>query len=110
MQIPDLPHFHVGKRLVDTPITYGVRSPLLEQSLVENWSDEVHAFRDFAVTRVGRHLTRFAIGSAAVGVYHATQIKWIRYSIKGVARFAPVVGWGLLAYDLYNLGEDLDLY
>ncbi len=86
------------------------QSKLLQTSVVENLPDAVDAFRNFAITRVGRHAQRLAIGTVGVGVYLATDIKWIRYSIKGVAKFAPVIGWGLLAYDLYNLGEDLDLY
>ncbi len=111
-----IPVLRAGRHLIDQhsvsrpwePRAY--RSHDLESAVVENWSDEIDAFRTFAATRFGRHLTRFAIGSAGVGLYQATQIKWIRYSIKGVAKFAPVIGWGLLAYDLYNLGEDLELY
>ncbi len=110
MQIPALPHFHAGKRLIDTPVTYGVRSPLLEQSVVENWSDEAEAFRTFIGTRIGRHVTRAAVGASLGALYQATNIRWVRYSVKGVIRFVPVIGWGLLAYDLYNLGDDLDLY
>jgi hypothetical protein len=39
-----------------------------------------------------------------------SKVTWLKYTTKGVSRFIPIVGWGLLAYDLYNLGEDLDLY
>lgn len=88
----------------------GFRSPKLEAAVVENWSDEIEAFRNFAVTRAGRQFTRAIVGSVAYGAYHATKIKWLRYTVKGAVRFVPIVGWGLLAYDLYNLGEDLDFY
>ncbi len=111
MQIPTNPYFQGGKRLVDDfPLIYGNRSPQLEQAIFDNWSDEIEAFRDFAVTRGGRTITRTIGLSALTGVYHATKIRWIRYTVKGAVRFIPIVGWGLLAYDLYNLGEDLDLY
>ncbi len=111
MDIPALPFFQGGKRFVDTyPLIYGNRSPQLEQAVIENWSDEVAAFRDFALTRGGRTVTRTIGLSALSGIYHATKVRWIRYTVKGAVRFIPVIGWGLLAYDLYNLGEDLDLY
>ena len=87
------------------------RSTALESAVVDNWSDEMTAFRDFAATRVKRHITRFMVGSAGVGLLATfPQVKWLRYTVKGAARFAPVVGWGLLAYDLYHLGDDLDIY
>ncbi len=107
----------VGKKMFDqveqpsmpwNPRAYSNKQ--LQQSVAENWSDEIAAFRTFAITRVGRHFTRFTLGSVGVGIYQATNVKWIRYTIKGIARFAPVIGWGLLAYDLYHLGEDLDIY
>lgn len=90
-------------------MNHGVRSPLLEKAAL-SLKDEVEAFRNFAVTRVGRQFTRAIVGSVAYGAFHATKIKWLRYTVKGAVRFVPIVGWGLLAYDLYNLGEDLDLY
>ena len=101
---------HVGRRVSHTPwMEHGYRSPILEQAAF-SLKDEVQSFRDFAVTRAGRQFTRAVVGSVAYGAYHATKIKWIRYTVKGAVRFVPIVGWGLLAYDLYNLGEDLDLY
>jgi hypothetical protein len=39
-----------------------------------------------------------------------SKVTWLKYTTKGASRFIPIVGWGLLAYDLYNLGEDLELY
>ncbi len=86
------------------------RSPALESAAADNLVDEVEAFRNFAVTRAGRRITRYAVGGALSFGYYAAGTQWLRYTIKGVTRFVPVIGWGLLAYDLYNLGEDLDLY
>ena len=85
------------------------RSPLLEQAVLDR-RDEIEAFRDFAITRAGRHVTSTVVGASLGAMYQVSKCRWLRYTIKGVTRFVPVIGWGLLAYDLYNLGEDLDLY
>ncbi len=98
---PFIPYYYQDPISVDRKLIHAVS---------ENWTDEVQAFRDFVITRVERHVTRAAVGASLGTVYHASNIRWLRYTIKGVTRFVPVIGWGLLAYDLYNLGEDLDLY
>ncbi len=103
------------RRKASSYVPYYYQDPIsvdreLISAVAENWSDEIEAFRDFAVTRIGRHVTRAVVGASLVALYQMSNIRWLRYTVKGVTRFIPIVGWGLLAYDLYNLGEDLDMY
>ncbi len=89
---------------------FGFRSPMLEQSVQDNLSDEAAAVGVYFRTRVER---RAASKIATVGVTafsRASRVTWIKYFSKGIVRFIPIVGYGMLAYDLYNLGDDLDLY
>ena len=86
------------------------RSHQLESAVVENWTDETHAFRDFIATRGERRFTAAVVTSGLSFAAQASRVTWVKYTFKGMVRFIPIIGWGMLAYDLYNLGEDLDLY
>lgn len=94
------PHYSWRPLTVDTDIVDSVQS-----------SSTFHAVADYTRTRIGRRfvgkIVKPVIGLAAREV---SKITWLKYTTKGVTRFIPVLGWGLLAYDLYNLGEDLELY
>ncbi len=92
--------------LVQAPFTFDRR---LSSAVVENWSDEIQAFRDFTETRVGRHLQRIPV-VAALTAATKTPWRWVRLGSKGALRLVPFVGWVLLAYDLYELGDELDIY
>ena len=85
-------------------------SPQLISSVQENLSDEASAVGDFLAVRGQRRITAAGLSFGLSVAYDLSRTRFFRYSIKGITRFVPVIGWGLLAYDLYNLGEDLDLY
>jgi hypothetical protein len=77
--------------------------------LVDDVSDVAESFTDFAIVRSTRKLTSMVYQGISSQL-SPSRIKWLRVGGKLGGRFIPVVGWGLLAYDLYNLGEDLDFY
>ncbi len=81
----------------------------LVNSLHSNWGDEIAAFAEFHRTRTLRKIQRIPV-VAALSVAADTPWRWVRIGSKGLMRLVPVIGWGLLAYDLYVLGDDLDLY
>jgi len=85
----------------------GYRSTELETAVFE--SEEMAAVADFLETRVVRKVTGSVVG---VGLRALTSnpYRFVRFGAKGVLRFVPVVGWVMLAYDLYGLGDDLELY
>ena len=74
-------------------------------------SSTFHAIADYGRTRIGRRVTGKVV-KPVVGLVarEMSKVTWLKYTTKGASRFIPIVGWGLLAYDLYNLGEDLELY
>jgi len=74
-------------------------------------SSTFHALADYGRTRVGRRVTGKVV-KPVIGLVarEMSKVTWLKYTTKGVTRFVPILGWGLLAYDLYNLGEDLELY
>jgi hypothetical protein len=74
-------------------------------------SSTFHAVADYGRTRIGRRVTGKVV-KPVVGLVtrEISKVTWLKYTTKGVSRFIPILGWGLLAYDLYNLGEDLELY
>ena len=93
-----------------SPFFPGTVQPRLQQSVVENWSDEAEIFHEFMHTRAGRKL-HAATALYGVRAFAAvSRVSWIKLASKGIVRVIPIVGWGLLAYDLYNLGDDLELY
>ncbi len=103
------------RRKVSPYVPYYYQDPIsvdrkLISAVAENWSDEIAAFRDFAVTRGERRFTAAVVSSGLSLASQASRVTWVRYAFKGMVRFIPIIGWGMLAYDLYNLGEDLDLY
>lgn len=89
-------------------------SPSLEDVSVEGFTPEqVETMRQFVGTRVKRSANRAVATTVATGALeYATGagITWLGYGARGALRFIPILGWGLLAYDLYNLGEDLEFY
>ena len=74
-------------------------------------SPTFHAIADYGRTSIGRRVTGKVV-KPVVGLVarEMSKVTWLKYTTKGATRFIPIVGWGLLAYDLYNLGEDLELY
>lgn len=74
-------------------------------------SSTFHAVADFTRTRIGRRVTGKVV-KPVVGLVarQVSKVTWLKYTTKGVTRFIPILGWGLLVYDLYNLGEDLEFY
>jgi hypothetical protein len=74
-------------------------------------SSTFHVVADFTRTRIGRRVTGKVV-KPVVGLVarQVSKVTWLKYTTKGVTRFIPILGWGLLAYDLYNLGEDLEFY
>ncbi len=112
-----IPQYRLGKSVADIlqrksvgPLHPGTVQHRLQDSLIDNWSDEAEVFREFMHTRAGRKL-HAGIALHGVRTFGAvSRVTWVKYVAKGITRFIPVIGWGLLAYDLYNLGDDLDLY
>ena len=86
----------------------GFRSQPLETA-VSSRSEEIEAVADFLETRAGRRIQRSVIGAGASALV-STPYRFVRYGAKGALRMIPVLGWVLLAYDLYGLGEDLEMY
>ena len=112
-----IPHYRLGKSVADIlqrrsggPLRPGTVHSGLQDAVVENWGDEAEVFYEFLHTRAGRKL-HAGIALHGVRAFGAvSRVTWVKYASKGIVRFIPVIGWGLLAYDLYNLGDDLDLY
>lgn len=96
----DPSQFHWRPLTVDTDVVDSVQS-----------SPTFHAIADFGRTRIGRQVTGKLV-KPVIGLVtrEISKVTWLKYTTKGVSRFLPIIGWGLLAYDLYNLGEDLELY
>jgi hypothetical protein len=68
------------------------------------------AVADYVETRVVRRVTS-KVATVGLGAFSAvSRVKWIKYVARGGVRFIPVIGYGMLAYDLYNLGEELEMY
>ena len=86
----------------------GFRSQQLETA-VSSRSEEIAAVGDFLETRAGRKIQSSIIGAGA-SAFVSSPYRFVRFGAKGAVRMIPVVGWVLLAYDLYGLGEDLELY
>ena len=86
----------------------GFRSQRLETAVASR-TEEIEAFREFSETRVRRKVQSSVIGAAASALV-SSPYRFVRFGAKGAVRMIPVVGWVLLAYDLYGLGEDLELY
>ncbi len=86
----------------------GFRSVRLEESVLSH-SEEIAHVADFLETRAGRRLRASVIGAGA-SAFVSSPYRFVRFGAKGAVRMIPVVGWVLLAYDLYGLGEDLELY
>ena len=86
----------------------GFRSQRLETA-VSSRSEEIEAVADFLETRAGRKIQRSVIGAGASALV-SSPYRFVRFGAKGALRMIPVVGWVLLAYDLYGLGEDLEMY
>ncbi len=86
----------------------GIRSIALEDA-VSSRSEEISAVSDFLETRAGRKIRSSIIGAGA-SAFVSSPYRFVRFGAKGAVRIIPVVGWVLLAYDLYGLGEDLELY
>ncbi len=93
-----------------SPFFPGTVQPKLQESMIDNWSDEAEVFREFLHTRAGRklHAATALYGVRSFGA--VSRVTWVKYIAKGITRFIPIIGWGLLAYDLYNLGDDLEFY
>ena len=93
-----------------SPFFPGTVQPELQQAVIDNWGDEAEVFREFMHTRAGRKLHAAAAlhGVRAFGA--VSRVPWVRMASKGIVRLIPIVGWGLLAYDLYRLGDDLEFY
>lgn len=70
---------------------------------------EEHPVTDFLETRAKRAVTG-AVTGAALGLAQASSWKWVRFGARGAVRLVPYVGWALLAYDLYELGDEMELY
>ena len=86
----------------------GFRSGKLETA-VSSRTEEIEAVADFLETRAGRRIKSSVIGAGASALV-SSPYRFVRFGAKGSLRMIPVVGWVLLAYDLYGLGEDLELY
>ncbi len=86
----------------------GFRSQRLETA-VSSRIEEIEAFREFSETRAGRRIQSSVIGAGASALV-SSPYRFVRFGAKGAVRMIPYVGWVLLAYDLYGLGEDLELY
>ncbi len=86
----------------------GFRSQSLETA-VQSRSEEIEAVADFLETRTGRKIQSRVIGAGASALL-SSPYRFVRFGAKGAVRMIPVVGWALLAYDLYGLGEDLEFY
>ncbi len=109
--------FVVGKKFFESQPQYSMpwmpraySAPELTTAVQENWSDEATAVGDFLAVRGQRRITAAGLSFGLSVAYDLSRTRFLRYSIKGITRFVPLIGWGFLAYDLYNLGEDLDLY
>lgn len=100
---------YLTKGSTSTPLSPSL-PPTVNQRLLssvdENWRHEAEAVGDFLRTRAGRRIDRAIVSSA---LYLASETPWryIRFGSKLGARLVPVIGWGLLAYDLYVLGDEL---
>ncbi len=86
----------------------GFRTHRLEAA-VTSLEPEIEIFREYAETRAGRRLQSAIIGTGASALV-SSPWRFVRFGAKGAVRLIPVVGWVMLAYDLYGLGEDLELY
>ncbi len=113
MNIPS-PHFG-GKRAIDflmpgetsTPLTLAPYS--YDRELTESFLEHSEPLRDFIETRIGRRIVRIPV-VAALSAAASSPWRWVRIGSKGALRLVPVIGWGILAYDVYTLGEEMDIY
>ena len=85
----------------------GFRSTRLETAVFE--SEEVAAVADFLETRVIRKVKSSVVGTG-LRALASNPYRFVRFGAKGALRMVPVVGWVMLAYDLYGLGDDLEIY
>ncbi len=70
---------------------------------------EEHPISDFVETRVKRAITASVVGPV-LSAAASSPWRWVRFGAKGAIRLVPYVGWAILAYDLYELGDEMDLY
>lgn len=107
--------FRAGEALYDfltpgstsTPLTLAPFS--YNRELSASFLKEAEPVAKFIRTRAGRAITRIPV-VAAIGLAAESPWKWVRLGSKGALRLVPFIGWGLLAYDVYTLGEEMDIY
>ncbi len=92
-----------------TPRVLG-RDPYIEDFLTTFASTyEEHPVSDFVEKRVDAAIRASVIGTV-LGAAASSPWRWVRFGAKGAIRLVPYVGWAILAYDVYELGEEMDLY
>lgn len=70
---------------------------------------EEHPVSDFVEKRVDAAIRASAVGTVLTAAA-SSPWRWVRFGAKGAIRLVPYVGWALLAYDLYELGDEMELY
>ena len=110
-----IPQFRAAEYLYETLVPGETSTPLTlapysyDRELSAAFLEEAEPFAEFIRTRVARRATRVPV-LAAISLAVESPWRWVRLGSKGILRLAPFVGWGLLAYDLYTLGDELDIY